>query len=88
MARNVLLIMVDQWRWDLSPGLGNPLVSTPALDRLAFGGKRLTQWYSGYPVCTSSRTALMTGRQPARVGMPGVMCAPQTHSLWPFERWV
>ena len=24
----------------------------------------------------------MTGRQPARVGMPGVMCAhPQTHSL-------
>ena len=36
MARNVLLIMVDQWRWDLSPGLGNPLVATPALDRPRF----------------------------------------------------
>lgn len=46
---------------------------TPALDRLASTGKRLTQWYSGYPVCTSSRTALMTGRQPPRVGMPGVI---------------
>jgi hypothetical protein len=26
-----------------------------------------------YPVCTSSRTAVMTGRQPPRVGMPGVI---------------
>ena len=52
---------------------GHPTAHTPALDRLAATGKRLTQWYSAYPVCTSSRTALMTGRQPARVGMPGVI---------------
>jgi arylsulfatase A len=52
---------------------GHPTTHTPALDRLASTGKRLTQWYSAYPVCTSSRTALMTGRQPARVGMPGVI---------------
>ena len=52
---------------------GHPTTHTPALDRLASTGKRLTQWYSGYPVCTSSRTALMTGRQPGRVGMPGVI---------------
>ena len=44
MARNVLLIMVDQWRWDLSPGLGNPLVATPALDRLAARGALYGQW--------------------------------------------
>ena len=36
---------------------GHPTTHTPALDRLASTGKRLTQWYSGYPVCTSSRTA-------------------------------
>jgi arylsulfatase A len=52
---------------------GHPTTHTPALDRLASTGKRLTQWYSGYAVCTSSRTALLTGRQPSRVGMPGVI---------------
>ena len=52
---------------------GHPSTRTPTLDRLAFTGKRLTSWYSAYPVCTASRTALMTGRQPPRVGMPGVL---------------
>ena len=32
----------------------------------------LTSWYSGCPVCSGSRAALMTGRQFARIGVPGV----------------
>ena len=56
------------------PGFtGNPAASTPNLDRLVSQGKRLTSWYSGYPVCSASRTALLTGRQPPRVGMVGVI---------------
>lgn len=32
----------------------------------------MSSWYSGCPVCSGSRAALMTGRQFNRVGVPGV----------------
>ena len=70
---NIVLLFVDDLGYGDLGFTGHPSTSTPALDRLASDGKRLTSWYSGYPVCTSSRTALMTGRQPPRVGMPGVI---------------
>jgi arylsulfatase A-like enzyme len=40
--------------------------ATPAIDRIALEGVRLTQAYSAAPVCTPTRVALMTGRYPAR----------------------
>ena len=45
---------------------------TPNIDKLAYGGKVLSTWYSGCPVCSGSRAALMTGRQFNRMGVPGV----------------
>jgi arylsulfatase A-like enzyme len=51
---------------------GHPTTNTPNIDRLAHNGRILTQWYSGCPVCSGSRAALMTGRQFTRVGTPGV----------------
>ncbi len=33
-SRNVLLIVVDQWRADCVPWLGTPHLRTPNLDRL------------------------------------------------------
>ncbi|GAB5370306.1 hypothetical protein AAMO2058_001481200 [Amorphochlora amoebiformis] len=51
---------------------GHPTTETPNIDRLAKNGKILTTWYSGCPVCSGSRSALMTGRQYTRVGIPGV----------------
>ena len=45
---------------------------TPNIDKLAYGGKVLATWYSGCPVCSGSRGALMTGRQYTRLGIPGV----------------
>ena len=52
---------------------GHPTTHTPNIDRLAYQGKILNSWYSGCPVCSGSRTALMTGRQYTRVGVPGVL---------------
>ena len=46
---------------------GHPSTSTPNIDALAYGGKILNSWYSGCPVCSGSRTALMTGRQFTRL---------------------
>src|SRR6478735_8683538 len=42
---------------------------TPHLDRFASEGLRLTSCYAGHPNCSPSRTALMTGRTPTRVGV-------------------
>jgi arylsulfatase A len=56
---NVVLFFVDDLGYGDLGFTGHPSTSTPALDRLASLGMRLTSWYSAYPVCTSSRTALM-----------------------------
>ena len=60
---------------------GHPTVQTPNIDALANGGKILTSWYSGCPVCSGSRAALMTGRQFTRVGVPGVFGDSSTTGL-------
>ena len=70
---NVLLLFVDDLGYGDLGFNGAPSAHTPHLDRLVSGGKRLTNWYSAYPVCSASRTALLTGRQPPRVGMVGVI---------------
>ena len=60
---------------------GHPTVKTPNIDALANGGKILNSWYSGCPVCSGSRAALMTGRQFNRVGVPGVFGDTSTTGL-------
>ena len=70
---NIILFLVDDLGYGDLGFTGNPSTRTPNLDRLAFQGRRLTNWYSGAAVCSASRTALLTGRQPPRVGMVGVL---------------
>ena len=41
----------------------------------------LTTWYSGCPVCTGSRAALMTGKQFRKVGVPPVFGATAAAGL-------
>ena len=47
--------------------LAAPSAQMPALTRLAREGTRFTHAYQAGPWCSPSRTALMTGRAPARV---------------------
>ncbi|MEN2988093.1 sulfatase-like hydrolase/transferase [Tistrella sp. BH-R2-4] len=63
-ARNVLLIVVDQWRWDLSPGLGLPHVATPALDALAARGAVFTRHFAQSVPCGPARATMATGQYP------------------------
>eukprot|EP00899_Mesostigma_viride_P019496 jgi/Mesvir1/27548/Mv07302-RA.1 len=39
-----------------------PSAKTPNLDKLAFEGMRLTNWYAGSSMCSPSRAAMLTGR--------------------------
>jgi arylsulfatase A-like enzyme len=58
---NVILIMTDdQGGWDCSI-MGNPVMKTPNMDRLATHGAHMTRFYVS-PVCTPTRACLMTGR--------------------------
>ncbi len=61
---NVLFIMTDQQRFDTIRALGNPLIYTPNLDRLARCGVVFTNAYSTCPVCVPARYTIRTGCEP------------------------
>mgnify|MGYP003662966233 CR=1 FL=1 len=49
---------------------GSDDLITPTMDNLAATGVRFTQMYAPSAICSSSRAGLMTGRFPARAGVP------------------
>jgi arylsulfatase A-like enzyme len=65
---NILLIFTDQQRADTIAALGNPVIRTPALDRLAREGTAFTRAYCPSPVCVPSRYSIVTGLPPHRTG--------------------
>jgi len=69
---NIVMLFVDDLGYGDVNFNGHPTTQTPNIDKLAYGGKVLSGWYSGCPVCSGSRAALLTGRQYNRVGVPGV----------------
>jgi arylsulfatase A-like enzyme len=66
---NLLFIFTDQQRADTLGCYGNPLVQTPNLDRLAQEGVLFENAYVTQPVCTPSRSSIMTGLYPHSTGL-------------------
>ena len=58
---------------------------TPAIDRLAAEGIKFTDFYMASPVCSASRSAMMTGSYPQRVGITGVLFPGDDYGLNPDE---
>ncbi len=83
---NVILIFSDdQGSLDLNC-YGSSDLSTPHLDALAARGLRFTQFYVASPVCSPSRAALLTGRNPIRAGVPSnVSSQPGARGMPPEE---
>jgi len=65
---NVILMMADDLANEDLSCFGSTRVRTPHLDALASQGVKLTDYYSGNPVCSPSRMALLSGSYPARLG--------------------
>lgn len=76
---NVVLIYIDDLGWRDLACYGGELFETPHIDKLAAEGMRFTQAYANCPVCSPSRAALMTGKNPARLGFTGHITAIGRH---------
>lgn len=66
---NIVLVLCDDLGYGDLACYGCNDVQTPNLDKFASEGLRLTSCYAGHGNCSPSRTALMTGRTPTRVGI-------------------
>jgi len=67
----VLLFADDMGYGDWNRG-GHPTILTPNMNKMANEGVQFTQFYSGNPVCSPSRSALLTGRNCIRTGVINV----------------
>ena len=65
---NILLIHVDQHRYDCLGVNGHPAAVTPHLDRLAADGVNFTHACCPSPICMPARTSLLTGVYPTQHG--------------------
>ncbi|TWT56887.1 Arylsulfatase [Thalassoglobus neptunius] len=64
---NILWYCTDQQRFDTIGALGNKFVQTPTIDALVNRGTAFTHAYCQSPICTPSRSSLMTGMYPSRL---------------------
>ncbi|MDZ4796900.1 MAG: arylsulfatase, partial [Bryobacteraceae bacterium] len=65
---NIVLILTDDQGWGDIGLHGNPKLSTPNMDRVAKEGMQFTQFHV-CPVCSPTRSSLMTGRYNYRTGI-------------------
>ncbi len=65
---NVLVLLADDMGYTDLYCFGGK-ANSPNLDNLAENGMKFTHFYSPAPNCSPSRTGLLTGRMPSRVGM-------------------
>jgi N-sulfoglucosamine sulfohydrolase len=75
---NLLFILAE----DIGPDLGcygAPLVKTPHLDALAARGVRYTHAFTTAPVCSASRSAIMTGMYQTSIGA-------HQHRTWQWNK--
>jgi arylsulfatase A len=67
---NIIVIFADDLGYGDLGAFGAPNIRTPRIDAMAAEGQKWTNFYV-QPVCSPSRSALLTGRLPIRNGMFG-----------------
>ncbi|XP_077546862.1 arylsulfatase B-like [Haemaphysalis longicornis] len=65
---HIIFVLCDDVGWADTSLVGSSQIPTPNLDALAANGRLLSQYYT-LPLCTPSRSALMTGQYPIRLGL-------------------
>ena len=80
---NIIFILADDMGHADLGCYGAPDAKTPNIDQLAEDGVRFTQAYAMGPECSPSRTSILTGRYPQRVG--GLECAIGTGNVGRYD---
>lgn len=76
---NVIFILADDLGWaDTSLYGKSRFHQTPHLDRLAARGMTFDRAYSASPLCSPTRSAILTGLSPARTGITSPVCHEPT----------
>lgn len=85
---NVVIIYADDLGYADLGCFGAKGYTTPNLDRLAREGVQFTDFYVAQAVCSASRTALLTGCYPNRVGILGALGPSSKHGIHDDETTV
>lgn len=83
---NVVLIVADDLGWMDLGYTGSTFYETPNIDALAASGMIFTDAYAASPVCSPTRSSIMSGKTPARTKNTDWFGAPQPGD--PFPGWM
>lgn len=71
---NVVFILADDLGWNDLSLYGSTFHETPNIDALAKRGMKFNQAYSASPLCSPTRSSILTGLNPARIGITAPAC--------------
>lgn len=83
---NILFAFADDQSWLHAGAMGDPIVKTPAFDRIAREGVMFTHSFTACPSCTASRGAVLSGQDIWRIKQAGVLFGsiPPDLKLYPL----
>lgn len=85
---NIVIILMDDMGYADPVCYGGGPYQTPNIDKLAAQGLRFTDFYAAQPICTASRSALLTGCYPTRIGISGAIDHNAKFALNPDEQTI
>ena len=78
---NLIFILTDDLRWNALGCMGEPLIRTPNVDRLASQGLKFNNCFATTAICCVSRASIFTGQYERRHGI-GNFQKPLTDEQW------
>ena len=69
MKPNLLVILIDDLRFDETGASGHPYMKTPHIDRIAREGARFANAFHTTPLCSPNRASILTGQYASRHGI-------------------
>lgn len=84
---NILLVVVDDLRFDDFGAAGHPFARTTHLDRVAREGAQFKNFFAVTPLCSPSRANILTGQETRHHGiLDNTERSPRSHTLSTFAR--